>query len=409
MTPRMQEGVILHWAEIAIKGKNRSKFVTRLMQNITRLCHGLPIDIEHVHGRLWIAITEPNFPKNVVLDRLRYAFGVASFSPATFVPLELDTIKETALKAVRGLDYQTFRVTSRRAFKEQPLSSQQVDREVGAYLMEHQPRRVNLDNPEVQVYVEMIPRGAFIYTQKIAGTGGLPVGSSGKVMALMSGGIDSPVAAHRLQKRGCHVDIVHFHSHPFVSRASQEKALELAQILSRFQSKLSLTLVPFGELQRQIMLAVPPPLRVILYRRFMLRIAGALAKTRGAKALVTGDALGQVASQTLSNLVAIDQAAPLTVLRPLIGFDKQEIISAAHALGTFETSILPDQDCCTLFVPRSPETHASLEEVLAAESVLNIQELVDQTLAGAAEKVLVAEWLQETAPATPKPQINASL
>jgi thiamine biosynthesis protein ThiI len=204
----------------------------------------------------------------------------------------------------------------------------------------------------------------------------MPTGVSGRVACLLSGGIDSPVAAYRLAKRGCSVVPIHFHSYPFVTRASQEKVREIAGVLSTYQMRTNLRLVPFGELQRQIVLSVPAPMRVVIYRRFMLRIAERLARDARAKALVTGEAIGQVASQTLENLTVIAAATTMPVLRPLIGMDKEEIIAEAIKIGTYEISIIPDQDCCQLFTPRSPETHARMWQVVKAESGLPVDEMV---------------------------------
>jgi thiamine biosynthesis protein ThiI len=251
-----------------------------------------------------------------------------------------------------------------------------VSRLLGALVKEATGVRVDLEHPELTVAVDILPERAFVSLEKRAGAGGLPVGTSGRVLALLSGGIDSPVAVWRMMRRGCRVDLVHFHSVPFHDRTSQEKARELARLLVRWQLDTLLHLVPFGEVQRRIVVAVRRPLRVVLYRRMMLRIAEALARRHHAEALVTGDSLGQVASQTLGNLAIIETAAGMPVLRPLIGMDKGEIADAAVALGTYETSIVPDQDCCQLFVPRHPTTRAAPADVLRAEAALDIPALV---------------------------------
>jgi len=240
-----------------------------------------------------------------------------------------------------------------------------------------------------------LPGRAFFSVEKVPGAGGLPVGTSGRVLALLSGGIDSPVAAWRMMRRGCRVDFVHFHSVPFLDRTSQEKALELARLLVGWGLRADLHLVPFGEVQRQIVAAVGRPLRVVLYRRMMLRIAEAIARATGAEALVTGESLGQVASQTLANLAVIENAAGLPLLRPLIGRDKSEIAAEAERIGTFATSILPDQDCCTLFVPRHPATRAHLEEVVALEQRLDVAGLVAQAATAAERVALRADFEHE--------------
>ncbi|MFQ5896523.1 MAG: tRNA sulfurtransferase, partial [Nitrospinota bacterium] len=225
--------------------------------------------------------------------------------------------------------------------------------------------------------------GALLYTEKLPGPGGLPVGVSGRVVCLMSGGIDSPVAAYRMMKRGCQAVLVHFHSVPYLSRASVEKASELAALLNRYQGRTALYLVPLGELQREVVLATPPPPRVVLYRRFMARIGEAIAARERAGAIVTGESLGQVASQTLSNLATIEGAVELPILRPLIGMDKLEIIRQAEAVGTYEVSIEPDQDCCTLFTPKHPAVRTTPEELRALEERLDVEGMVERALAGA--------------------------
>jgi thiamine biosynthesis protein ThiI len=256
----------------------------------------------------------------------------------------------------------------------------QIDRLVGAEIVRAQDLGVDLENPDLSVSIEILPDGAYVSAGKIAGPGGLPVGITGSGIVLLSGGIDSPVAAYRMMRRGLRVNFLHFHSYPLVSGASRDKARDLAAYLTRYEARSTLMLTPFAEVQREIVARAARPLRVILYRRFMLRIANALAGRTGAQALVTGESLGQVASQTLENITVIAQASELPLLRPLLGMDKNEIIGEARQLGTFETSILPDEDCCSLFVPAHPETHAELEEVLAAENRLMVQRLVDDAV-----------------------------
>jgi thiamine biosynthesis protein ThiI len=261
---------------------------------------------------------------------------------------------------------------------------------------------VNLDEPELTVRVEILQTEAFYSFGKDRGPGGLPTGVSGRVAALLSGGIDSPVAAYRLMRRGCSVMLVHFHSYPFLSRASQEKVRELAELLTRYQLQTRLHMVAFGQIQRQIVLSVPPPLRVVLYRRFMVRIADRLARRWGAGALVSGEVIGQVASQTLENVAVIASATTLPILRPLVGMDKDEITAEAQRLGTYEISIVPDQDCCQLFTPRHPSTRSKLPDVEAAERTLPIEEWV----AGAVEAV-TTEYL--TFPVRASPAVRQSV
>jgi tRNA uracil 4-sulfurtransferase len=282
---------------------------------------------------------------------------------------------------------ESFRVSVRRADKRFPLTSPQVEREIGGRIRTARGWRVDLGAPELTVHVELLSDDAFYFFGKERGPGGLPTGTAGRVACLLSGGIDSPVAAWRMMKRGCAVTFVHFHSYPILSRASQEKARELVRLLTGWQQRSRLYLVAFGDIQQQVVLAVPPPLRVVVYRRLMMRIASRIARMRGAQALVTGEVVGQVASQTLENLAVIGRVAELPVFRPLIGMDKDEITAEAVRLGTYPISIVPDQDCCTLFTPRHPRTRARLAEVEAAEAALPVDDLVDRAVREALAEV----------------------
>ncbi|MEK7704992.1 MAG: tRNA uracil 4-sulfurtransferase ThiI [Myxococcota bacterium] len=396
--------LLVHYAEIATKGKNRPQFIAMLERNLRQALRGLPIGtIRRPSGRIWLSARPGEAFDDEALTRLGTVYGVSSYSPVVRTEMDLSAIKEVGLALVRDRQYASFRVTSRRAFKELPYSSMEVNGEVGAHLLLHKPAAVKMKGAELELYIEMVPGAAYLYVDKYRGLGGLPMGMSGTVGALLSGGIDSPVAANRMQRRGLNVVLVHFHAHPLQSRASMEKALDLAALLARTQGRIVLYLVPFGELQRQVMLTVKPDLRVILYRRFMLRIAGALTSRHGARALVTGESIGQVASQTLANMVAINAAAPLPVLRPLVAFDKQEIVDEAKRLGSYDISVLPDEDCCSLFIPRHPETHARLEAVEADEAKLDGDALCADAIARAERHELCAPWLASDAP-TPQRQ-----
>jgi thiamine biosynthesis protein ThiI len=367
---------VVHYHEIALKGRNRPFFLNRLVRNIERAAADLPLKrVVPLPGRLMVELAdEAAWPQ--LRERLAAVVGIANFSPINRVELDIDLLANEVVRAVKGRPFQSFRVTTRRANKKFGLNSMEIDRELGARVQEATGARVDLTSPEMVVYVEILPREAFFYFEKFEGVQGVPVGTAGRVTALLSGGIDSPVAAYRMMKRGCRVDFVHFHSVPFLSRASQQKVKDILGLLTRYQYHSRLYLVAFGNLQRDIMLAAPAPLRVILYRRFMMRIASVLAKHRRSRALVTGESLGQVASQTLENIAVIEEAAELPVLRPLIGMDKSEITDQARAIGTYEISILPDQDCCQLFIPAHPATRSRLDEVVAAERQLDVDRLV---------------------------------
>jgi thiamine biosynthesis protein ThiI len=260
------------------------------------------------------------------------------------------------------------------------LTSPQAEREIGGRIKEARGWRVDLERADLVIHVELLTNDAFYFFGKEKGAGGLPTGTAGRVACLLSGGIDSPVAAHRMMKRGCTVSFVHFHSYPILSRASQEKARELVLLLTTWQQRSRLYLVAFGEIQQQVVLGVPGPMRVVVYRRLMLRIAEHIARMSRAQALVTGDVVGQVASQTLENLAVVGSVAQLPLFRPLIGMDKDEITAEAQRIGTYPISIIPDQDCCTLFTPRNPQTRARLGDIEAAEKALPIDDLVERAV-----------------------------
>lgn len=373
--------LIGRYHEIALKGRNRWRFVEQLKRNLRALMSDWTLGPIHSAGpRLMLELPE-QLPDAVVRERAARLFGVQNYSLSYSVPPELEAIKHQALACAAAAAARSFAVRTRRENKRFPLNSMQVDREIGGAIQAATGWAVDLTAPEFTLTVEIFADRALVASGKQEGAGGLPVGISGRGLALLSGGIDSPVAAWRMMRRGLALDYVHFHSYPMLSRASQDKARELAQHLVGYQGEATLYLAPFGLLQREIVARALRPLRVILYRRFMLRVACALAGRSGAQTLVTGESLGQVASQTLPNLRAIELAATLPVLRPLVGMDKNEIVEQARRLGTFETSILPDQDCCTLFIPRHPETHARLAEVEAAESALDVERMVAEVVA----------------------------
>ena len=378
--------IIVHYQEIALKGHNRPYFISKLVRNLRKQTADLDVkDVRALMGRIEIVLG-PAAEYARIRERLQRVFGIANFSKAGRAPLDLDAITGAILTDLDGHQPAGFRVSAKRGDKAFPMTSPQIEREIGARIVDRFGWPVKLDHPELTVNVELLPNQAFYSFGKEKGAGGMPTGVSGRVACLMSGGIDSPVAAYRLMKRGCSVVPVHFHSYPFLSRASQDKVREIAAVLTRHQMRTSLRLVPFGELQRQVVLTVPPPLRVIIYRRLMLRIAERIARDSRAKALVTGEAIGQVASQTLENLTVIAGATRMPILRPLVGMDKEEIVAEAIRIGTYEISIIPDQDCCQLFTPRSPETHARRWQVEEAESKLPLEDMVRAALDGTVTK-----------------------
>jgi tRNA uracil 4-sulfurtransferase len=378
------DSIVIHYQEIALKGNNRPWFVARLARNLRQATADLGVrDVRVLMGRIEVTLGE-NADWPAVRERLGRVFGVANFARAGRAPLDVDAIASSILTDLDGIpDPRTFRVSARRADKRFPLTSPQIEREVGGRIKEARGWKVDLSDPELTIHVEALTDDAFYYFGKELGAGGMPVGVSGKVACLLSGGIDSPVAAWRLMRRGCRVLLVHFHSYPILSRASQEKARELAKLLAQYQFHSRLFLVPFGEIQQQVTLSVPPPLRVVIYRRLMMRIAERIGRDHRAQALVTGEVVGQVASQTLENLTSINEVVSMPVLRPLIAMDKDEITAEAQRLGTYPVSIIPDQDCCTLFTPRHPATRARPRDVQNAEATLPIDEIVNRATAAA--------------------------
>ncbi len=378
--------IVVHYSEIALKGKNRPWFIARLVNNVRHATSDLDIkSVRSLMGRLEIVLG-PTATYEQVRDRLSRVFGVANFLKAARAPLDIEAIAAAILRDLGDIDTPSFRVSVKRADKRFPMNSMEIEREVGGRIKLARGWHVDLDNPQLTISVEMLTTEAFYAFGKDRGPGGLPTGVSGKVACLLSGGIDSPVAAWRMMKRGCLALLVHFHSYPFLSRASQEKVRELAQLLTTYQHRSRLFLVAFGEIQRQVVLEVPAPLRVVVYRRFMMRIADRIARANGARALVTGEVIGQVASQTLENMSVIAAATSLPILRPLVGMDKEEIVAQAERLGSFEISVVPDQDCCQLFTPKHPATRATRWAVEEAESHLPIDELVSKAVADAEQE-----------------------
>jgi tRNA uracil 4-sulfurtransferase len=376
--------IVVHYQEIALKGKNRPWFIARLVDNLRRATSDLDVRrVRALMGRIELVLG-PTATYEQVKERLQRVFGVANFARAGRAPLEIDAIASSILSDLGALEPASFRVTVKRADKRYPMKSPEIEREVGGRIKLARGWHVNLGDPELTIRVEMLTDGAFYSFGTDRGPGGLPTGASGKVACLLSGGIDSPVASWRMMKRGCSALLVHFHSYPFLSKASQEKVRELAQLLTTYQQRTRLFMVAFGEIQRQVVLTVPSPLRVVIYRRLMVRIADRIAREHGARALVTGEVIGQVASQTLENMTLIGSATSLPILRPLVGMDKEEIVAQAERLGTYEVSIVPDQDCCQLFTPRHPATRATREAVEAAEAGLAVEEMVSLAAAGAA-------------------------
>ena len=376
----LKSHAIVKTHELALKGKNRPWFMRKLTDNLRTATKGA--GVERIwHGQLMVGLAlsdEECWPE--VKSRIKEVFGVAKFYKAYEMPRDLDELKARMPQFLEGRSFGSFRITTNRADKRFPMNSEEVNRDLGAFVKDLTGAQVKLKDPDLCIYLDIQPKSFLVYFEEVKAHGGLPVGVSGKVAVMLSGGIDSPVAAWQMMKRGCQAMFVHFHSYPLVDRTSIEKAGDLVQHLTRHQYESSLFLAPLAEIQKKIILSSPPSYRVVLYRRFMVRITEALARRHRAKAIITGESCGQVASQTLDNIAVVDQSAGMPILRPLIGTNKEEIVNMARSIGTFTTSILPDQDCCTLFVPKHPETKASLETVLRLEEVLSVDEMVREAL-----------------------------
>ncbi|MGM0439104.1 MAG: tRNA uracil 4-sulfurtransferase ThiI [Patescibacteria group bacterium] len=374
--------VICHYSEIGLKGNNRSFFEKKLVSNIKEaLPSGSFTSVRRPEGRIVIRLNE-NAEKTDVESSLKKVFGLAYFSFAKKIDSKLETIKKETVDLLKKekLTPNSFRVTTKRADKSFPHNSPVVSREVGASVFENFDWQVDLEDFDLNVFIEITREGSFIYFKKIKGYGGLPVGSSGRGTLLLSGGIDSPVAGFKMLKRGLALDFVHFHAYPLVSNDSIKKAEKLFKVLKKYAPESKLFLMPFGEIQKKIRISIPEKYRIIFYRRLMLKIAEELAHNRNAGALVTGESLGQVSSQTLPNMRATEEVTDLPILRPLVGENKKEIISKAREIKTYEISILPDQDCCTLFNPRSPETKSNLKRVLELEEKLDLDDLIEDCI-----------------------------
>jgi thiamine biosynthesis protein ThiI len=375
--------IVVHYKELALKGRNRPWFVQRLVRNLRSALADLDVvSVRPLVGRIDIELAHSSGDRSgasvweEARRRIGRVFGIANFSYAGRAPHDLDRLAAAILADLDGMTFDSFRISARRADKRLAITSPQIEREVGGRVKQATGWRVDLEAPALTIHVEMLSTHAFYFFGKEPGAGGLPTGTGGRVACLLSGGIDSPVAAYRLMRRGCSVLLIHFHSYPILSQVSQEKVREIARLLTEYQLHTRLVLVPFAELQQKVLLAIPPPLRVVVYRRLMFRIAERLARRWRAQALVTGEVIGQVASQTLDNLTTISSASEMTVLRPLVGMDKDEIVAAAERLGTFPVSVIPDQDCCQLFTPRHPATRVRRDEIEAAELTLPVDDMV---------------------------------
>ncbi len=380
---------LVHYHEIGLKGRNRSNFEIRLMKNIEVLVKDYPlVTIHRIAGRLCVFLREGTDRATALAltEALRQIPGVARVSCGFKCERDLEIMGNVAVNALSECEaFETFKVQARRNHTDFETNSMEMNRIVGEALCNAFPeKKVRMKEPDITVGVEVVQNAVYIYARSVRGVGGLPVGCSGRVVCLLSSGIDSPVALWKIARRGAECIGVHFSGRPQTADTSEYLVDDIAHVLEKTGCIARVYMVAFGDYQKEIMLNVPPSLRVIMYRRLMFKVAEEIARREKAGALVTGESLGQVASQTLDNIRATDQSVQMPVFRPLIGTDKLEIIGEAQRLGSFEISSQDAPDCCTLFMPRNPETHARLEDVLAAEEKLPVDTWV-QELADAAE------------------------
>lgn len=365
--------LLLRFGEFTLKGKNRNRFEKSVHNHIKSVLRPFPkANIIKEYGRLYVELNGES--PEALAGALKKVFGLVSISPVRVCPSELDSIIKTAVEFVGEKELAketTFKVTARRVWKPFPHSSQEMNHLVGSPLLRAYPQlKVQVKNPEIELRIEIRQERTYLFYEVIPGVGGFPLGTNGKAMLLLSGGIDSPVAGWEAMRRGLEIQCVHFYSYPYTSQLAKEKVMELTRILSGYAGRLKLHLVPFTDVQTSFVGIGQDNLIITLMRRAMLRIATTLAEKEGALAIVTGDSLGQVASQTLGSMNVIGRATDLPILRPLVTSDKNEIIRSAIDIGTYETSILPYEDCCTLFVPKSPTTNPNLHVVERVEASL---------------------------------------
>ena len=383
----MRQLLLVRFGEVFLKGHNRNYFFNALINNIRASVKSLGATVFMADSRIYVVGAAD---MDACIERVRNVFGVHSVSPAWELGKDMDAIYQKAAELMAGRTG-TFKVEARRSDKHFPLDSMEIGSEVGHYVLEHVPGlTVDVHKPEHRLQIE-IRDNAYMYVDNFMGVGGMPLGTGGRAALLLSGGIDSPVAGYMIMKRGVTVEGVHFYSFPYTSERAKEKVLALGRLLARYGGTFKLHIVPFTKIQMEIHEKTPDEMGTIMMRRFMMRIAERIAVNQQCQALITGESVGQVASQTMDSLICTDAVVGMPVFRPVIGMDKSEIIDIACRIGTYETSIEPYEDCCTVFTPRRPVTHPKLNKVEAAEAALDIDALVDEAVAGVETVVLRPE------------------
>ncbi|MEK5207857.1 tRNA uracil 4-sulfurtransferase ThiI [Psychrobacillus sp. FSL H8-0510] len=377
------EKILVRYGELSTKGKNRKQFISHLRNNIRFSFVDLPnIKIQAERDRMFLTSTDDS-EIEALITRLPKIFGIQSFSPVASCSKEMDDIQATALQIMDSLDSQdkTFRVTVKRSDKFFPLDTYELQSVVASNVLRQYPSlKVQMKKPEIDLRIEILNDAVYMMAQVIPGAGGMPLGSNGRSLLMLSGGIDSPVAGYMLLKRGVRLDAIHFHSPPFTSERSKEKVMDLANQLSHFGATVRLHVIPFTDIQQSIQAQIPENVSMTTTRRLMMKIADLVREEIGALGIVTGESLGQVASQTLESLTAINAVTSTPIFRPLISMDKLDIIDIAREIGTYETSILPYEDCCTIFTPSCPKTKPKLEKVEYYESFKDFDELITEAV-----------------------------
>ena len=376
--------LIVKYGEIGVKGKNRYICENKLIKNVKNILKPIgKFNVYKEYGRIYVDLDGYDYEE--VVEEVKKVFGIVGVCPAVRAEKDYNLLKELALKMLEEKieqGYKSFKVDSRRGDKDFKLTSQEMSLDIGGYLVSQVKDKIAVDvrNPEVKIHCELRQNHVMVYSDTIPGYGGLPLGTNGRAMSLLSGGIDSPVASWMVAKRGMELECIHFHSYPFTSEKSQEKVRDLAQILAKYCGRVRLHKVNMLEIQKSIGLNCKDEEMTIISRRFMMRIAERVAESRHCDALVTGESIGQVASQTIQGLTCTNASVKMPVFRPLIAMDKTEIIEVAQKIGTFETSILPEEDCCTVFSPKKPVTKPKLDRIEKSENKLDVEKLIQDAI-----------------------------
>ncbi|MGX4669919.1 tRNA uracil 4-sulfurtransferase ThiI [Cerasibacillus sp. JNUCC 74] len=375
--------ILIRYGEMALKGKNIKSFIIRLQENLQSKLHDFPnVKVKRTQGRMFILLN--GHDPEPIIEKCKHVFGIQSLSLAIKEENDVEKIKQAALYALQQNTHaKTFKVTVKRVNKEFPIRSQQFNHVVGSHLLTNTTGiTVDVHQPDVEIRIELRQEAAYITSSVIQGLGGLPVGTSGKTLLLLSGGIDSPVAGYLAMKRGVQLEAIHFHSPPFTSERAKQKVLDLAKQLTRYGKAISVHIVPFTKLQQEIFRTIPDGYAMTIMRRMMMRISEKVCEQQSILSLTTGENLGQVASQTMESMNTINEVTNYPIIRPLITMDKTEIIDLAQEIGTYETSILPYEDCCTIFVPKSPKTKPKREKANLYEAKNNFSKLMEEALSG---------------------------